>query len=112
MATTVQSRKFKGRRHQQYVRDAIIAKFPELTLDDCRSTSMGSGGMDIQLSPLAQSKFPFAVECKAQESVSIWSAWEQAKSNKTDKLTPLLVIKRNRSEPLVVMSFTDFMELV
>jgi len=61
------SAKAKGRRLQQKVRDLILETFSELEEDDVRSTSMGAGGEDVQLSPLARRKFPFSVECKNVE---------------------------------------------
>jgi len=118
VAKTVQSRKAKGRRLQQLVRDRIIASFPELTLDDVRSTSMGAGGTDVLLSAKAKSLFPYAVECKAQEGYKkLYDAFDQANEHsagKNEELNtfPLLVIKSNNKEPLAVVSFDYFMRLV
>lgn len=96
------SAKNKGRRLQQWVRDQILETFEHLEQDDVRSTSMGAGGMDIQLSPAAKKVFPFAVECKNQEALNVWKAFEQAESNQND-LEPMLVIKKNGKAPLVVL---------
>jgi hypothetical protein len=106
------SAKAKGRALQQLVRDAILEEFAEhLEEDDVRSTAMGQSGEDIQLSPLARRLFPFTVECKAREAISVYPWFNQAKQNK-DKGTPILVVKQNRSEPLVVLDLNDFMTLV
>ena len=75
------SAKNKGKRLQNKVRDIILEKFDSLEPDDVRSITMGDSGEDILLSPAARRLFPFSVECKAQESLSIWSALEQAESN-------------------------------
>ena len=48
-----QSCKSKGRRLQQKVVADVLAAFPHLQPDDVRSTSMGCGGEDVQLSPAA-----------------------------------------------------------
>ena len=53
------SAKQKGRLMQQWVRDKILYWNPELRPDDVRSTSMGSGGEDIQLSTKAREMFPY-----------------------------------------------------
>ena len=106
-----QSAKAKGRRLQQTVRDLILETWNVLEEDDVRSTSMGAGGMDVQLSPAAQKKFPFAVECKNVEKLNVYNAYEQATAN-CGKLEPLLVMKKNRKKPLVVMDLESFMELV
>lgn len=62
------SAKAKGRKLQQQVRDLILETFSDLEPDDVRSTSMGAGGEDVLLSPLARRKFPFSVECKNQQA--------------------------------------------
>ena len=59
-----QSAKAKGRKLQQVVRDGVLKRFPSLEPDDVRSTSMGAGGEDVQLSPVARRLFPYQVECK------------------------------------------------
>lgn len=104
------SAKQKGRACQQLVRDKILAAFPELEPDDVRSTSMGASGVDILLSPAARKILPISIECKAQESVSVWAAYKQAEDNK-GKHEPVLVIKRNRTKPLVVVDLDYFISL-
>ena len=109
MKTT--SAKAKGRKLQQHVRDLILDTFPRLEPDDVKSTSMGAGGEDIQLSPEARRVFPFSVECKSRETISPYAWWEQAKANAGGHY-PLLVIKQNRSKPLVVLDLDTFMEII
>jgi hypothetical protein len=65
----------------------------------------------VQLSPAAQKKFPFAVECKNVEKLNVYNAYEQATAN-CGKLEPLLVMKKNRKKPLVVMDLESFIQLV
>jgi len=105
------SAKGKGRRLQQWVRDQVLETFPSLTIDDVRSTSMGAGGMDVQLSQEAKKLFPFAVECKNSERINVWNAWEQSESN-SGGLNPMLIIKRNRCAPLAVVDAEWFLENV
>jgi|TARA_Y100000310_G_scaffold30848_1_gene29263 hypothetical protein len=105
------SAKNKGKRLQNKVRDIILEKFDSLEPDDVRSITMGDSGEDILLSPAARRLFPFSVECKAQESLSIWSALEQAESN-AGKHIPLLVFKRNRSKTYAVLEFDKLLELL
>ena len=106
------SGKAKGRKLQQVVRDKILEAFPRLEPDDCRSTSMGSGGEDIQLSPAARKLFPYSVEAKARASISVYAWYQQAKTNAPKGMEPLLVIKQNYGKPLVVIDLDTFMELV
>jgi hypothetical protein len=106
------SAKAKGRRLQQEVRDLILERFSELEPDDVVSTSMGASGTDIKLSPAARKKFPYSVECKNQESISIWSCLEQAEANTKPGTEPLLVFKRNKSKTYVTIELTHFMDLI
>lgn len=107
---STQSAKAKGRRLQQTVRDAILAAFSELESDDVRSTSMGAGGEDILLSPLARKCFSYTVECKNLAKIAVFTYYEQAKGHTAHE--PLVVIKQNRSKPLAVVDFEHFMDLV
>lgn len=112
MANTPQSRKAKGRKLQQEVRDTILRTFPKLEPDDVVSTSMGVSGADIKLSPAAKKVFPYSVEAKCQESISIWSALKQAEKNTPENQTSLLVFKRNHSKTYVTVEFDHFMNMI
>ena len=72
---------------------------------------MGAGGEDIMLSSRARSIFPYSVECKNQEALNVWKAFEQAECN-SGVYQPLLIIKRNRKEPLAVVEANHFIELI
>jgi hypothetical protein len=110
---SVQSAKAKGRKAQQLVRDAILAKYPELEPDDCKSIGMGQAGNDIELSPAARKVFPFAVEVKARAKVSlIYDAIAQAGKSDKNNLTPIAVVKADRQKALVVIDLDDFMDIL
>lgn len=111
-ANTPRSRKSKGAAFQKQIREKLLERFDHLEPDDIKSAVMGESGMDIQLSPAAQRAFPWAIEAKAQEKVSLRAWWEQAVANGTDKLKPLLITKQSRKEPLVVMRLDDFLDMV
>jgi len=98
VANTPASRKAKGRRFQQWVRDALLEAATWLEEDDIRSTSMGASGEDLLLSPAARRVFPLSIECKNVERLNIWSALEQSEAHaKIHGTTPVLFFKRNRS---------------
>lgn len=105
------SAKNKGRVLQKWMRDLILETFTDLEMDDVRSTSSGCGGEDLQLSPAARRSFPYSVEAKNCERLNVWAAYEQAAAN-SGKHEPLLVMKKNRKKPLVVLDAEAFMELV
>lgn len=106
----IKSIKNKGRVLQQYVRNKLIEVF-NLPEEDVKSIPGGVGGADIWLSKRAKISFPFAIECKNQERLGVWKAWEQAESNAGKiNLNPMLVIKKNRQEPLVVLELDIFLD--
>ena len=106
------SAKAKGKRLQNKVTQLLQEKYSSVLEDgDFNSTTMGEHGMDIQLSPAARKKFPFAVECKNQESLNVWKSLEQAESN-CEGLTPLLVFKRNKSKIYAALEISDFLKLL
>jgi hypothetical protein len=104
-----QSAKAKGRKLQQKVRDELIARL-NLQADDVKSTSMGAAGEDVQLSPFARLRFPHSIECKARAKIAVYEWYKQAKENAGGH-SPIVVIKQDRSDPLVVISLEDFMKL-
>lgn len=90
-----QSCKAKGRELQKKVVRHILTAFSHtLREGDVRSTSMGAGGEDVLLSPLAAFWFPFSVECKKVERLNLWQAVRQSSHHCTRK-TPLIVFSRN-----------------
>ena len=91
-----QSAKAKGRRLQQWVRDMLI-EHRNVHPEDIESRSMGAGGEDLIMARDARQKFPFSIECKNQEKVNVWSAYEQASDN-SGKYEPIAVIKKNNSK--------------
>ena len=105
-----QSRKAKGRRLQQKFMQLLIEKL-DIDPEDIESRSMGAGGEDLIMSKAARHKFPYSIECKNQEKLNIWAAWEQANNNK-GIYEPLIVIKKNGVSPLVVLDAENFLELV
>ncbi len=111
-ANTPASRKAKGRRLQQAVRQDLIDR---LGIDpgDILSTAMGQAGCDLYLSPAARARFPFGVECKAQERIALPEWWQQCTRNaEAEGLTPLLVFRRNREDALAVLRWTDLLSLL
>ena len=113
MSISISSRKAKSRGLQNFVTQNLLNKYPQFDSNDIKPAIMGESGVDIKLSNPARKEFPFAIEAKNQESLSIWSALEQCETNaKLEKLTPLLIFKRNRSDIYVTMKFEDFIKLL
>ena len=105
-----QSAKAKGRNLQKYVCSRILSMFSGLHPDDCTSRSMGAGGEDILLSPLARRLLPISIECKNRASFAIYKDYEQAKAN-AKTYEPVLIIKSNRQKPLIVVELDHYLSL-
>ena len=103
------SAKAKGRKLQQWFA-AIMVKTLNLHEEDLESRPMGSQGEDIIMGRESREKFPYSIECKNQEAVNVWKAYEQASTN-CKGYEPLVVIKRNRSKPLVLVDAEHFVSL-
>lgn len=109
--TTVRSAKNKAVRHQNAIRDAILATFPNLTADQVRCAVMGQKGEDIALSPEARALLPFSIEAKAHKTgfAKAYQALEQADLGDH---APIAVVKEDRREPLLIMRFNDFLRML
>ena len=103
------SKKAKGRRFQQWVRDKLIEEL-DIHPEDIESRSMGAGGEDLIMARAAREKFPYSIECKNQEKINIWESYKQACDNSKD-YEPVVVIKRNNSKPLVVIDAEYFVSI-
>lgn len=106
-----QSAKSKGRRHQQDVCKKLLEVGHGLEPDDIRSQSMGAPGEDVLFSPAARRQFPFSIECKNVEKLSIWAAIDQSRANCREEHTPVVVFTRNREVPQISMPFDKFLEI-
>lgn len=102
------SSKAKGRRLQQWVRDLILKNHPSLEPDDVKSTAMGQGGEDVQLSPAARKIVPLSIECKARSNIAVYSWYAQAVANCPKRAEPVVVVKADRRKPLVVVDADYF----
>ena len=110
MMMKTQSRKAKGRRLQNQFMQLLIEKL-DIDPEDIESRSMGAGGEDLIMSKAARNKFPYSIECKNQERLNIWQAWDQANGNK-GLYEPLIVIKKNGVSPLVVIDAESFLDMI
>jgi hypothetical protein len=109
------SAKAKGRVLQQHVSRRIVESFPELATDDVVSRPMGSGGVDLMMSPLAQKKFPISVECKNTKAEPSTAALEQATYNCYPNTFPAVAWKpkgKGLPDTMIMMYLDDFLKLM
>lgn len=110
---SVQSAKSKGRNLQKWTAGKIaeLLGIPYGPDELIASRPMGQSGTDIVLKGEAAEKFKWSVECKCQESWSIPAWIEQARKNQGTDTDWLLVVKRSRIAPVVVMDAEVFFNL-
>ena len=106
-----QSAKAKGRRHQQRIVRDILDAFPHLQPDDVVSTSMGCGGEDLKMSPVARQSLPLSIEAKNQERLSIWSCVQQAETNTPSGAAPCVVFTKNHAKTYAVLPWPVLLDL-
>ena len=107
------SRKAKGRRLQNWVRDELLLRFPTLTDEDIYCAIMGESGADVKFSPHAQKLLPYSVECKNKETFKgIYDVMRQAQSNTKVTQIPLGIIKMNNEQPLALIDARHLLDLV
>jgi hypothetical protein len=54
---------------------------------------------------------PISIECKNQENWSIHTWWKQCEKDAGDSM-PILVMARNRQEPMAYLKFSDLVNLL
>lgn len=113
----ISSRKSKGRGLQQFVCSEVseLLGIPYDQSDDeslIRSREMGQAGVDVVLRGDAQKRFPFNVECKCTESLSLTEVVQQAEANTKEPYNWLIVHKRKAlSQPVVILNWSTFRSL-
>jgi|TARA_R110001606_G_scaffold336407_1_gene484346 hypothetical protein len=110
MAIKTSSAKNKGRKLQQWTRDRILELVPTLEPDDVKSTSMGAGGEDVQLSPAARKHIPLTFECKARKGISVYGFYDQAGDNAPKGMEPVVILKADRKKPLALVDAEFFLK--
>ena len=105
-----QSAKAKGRRLQQQFRELLIETLG-IHPEDIENRSMGAGGEDLIMARAAREKFPFSIECKNQEKLNVYDAYDQACANSGDH-EPILFMKKNRKKALAVVDAEWFIKNV
>ena len=106
------SKKAKGRRLQNWVRDELLKRFPSLNENDVVCAIMGEKGVDVKLSDKARKFIPFAIECKNQEAFKkLYKDYSQAEYNSKD-LEPVVFVKMNQCKPLAIIDAEYFLNCI
>lgn len=106
MTIKTHSAKAKGRDLQNYIRDAIYDAFPELEEGDVESRPMGSGGVDVMMSPKARKLLPVSFESKNTKERPGKGDFEQTQKNAYRDTLPVVAWKpprANKRDTLVLI---------
>lgn len=111
---TTAAAKAKGRNLQKWVceRVAAVLGLPWGKDELVASREASQAGTDIRLVGEAKVRFPFSIECKWHESWAVHDWIKQAQSNQEPGTDWLLVAKRSRSKPVVIMDAERFFDFV
>lgn len=114
MAIKSSSAKDKGRRLQNWTCERVseVLQIPWGRDEMIAPREMGQSGTDVRLVGEAAQRLPFAIECKAHESWAVPSWIKQAKDNAGQGVHWLLVAKKNRQKPVVIMDAEVFFGLL
>jgi len=114
----ISSRKAKGRELQKWVcrkiADIFGIEFNQQD-DECliHSREMGQAGADVILRGHIAKQFPFTIECKNTEQISLPNFIKQARDNTPENKKMLLVIRnKTLKDPIAVLDWDTFERLI
>ena len=91
--------------------EELVKKLVDAGLDQNAKRMVLSGAIHGLESDI-WTKLPFLFEIKNHERVKLWEFWDQTKLQAVDsRKTPVLAVKSNRRDFLVVMEVNDWLEL-
>jgi hypothetical protein len=112
MTIKTSSAKSKGRKLQNHIRDRILKHFPWLKEGDVESRSMGSGGVDIMMSPRARKTFPISIEAKKTKATPSRAELEQSRRNAYGVTVAAVVWcphGKGLDKSMILFDFEDFL---
>jgi hypothetical protein len=102
------SKRAKATRLQNFVRAKLLKAFPHLKKRDVVCVENYLPGPDIILSKVGKKLIPYQFEIKAQEKMKTIYQWHK----QANRLTPIIVCKRNTRDPLAILEFKHFVDLI
>lgn len=117
MSIKASSAKQKGRKLQQWVcrRISQITGYSWGSSGEdqpIESRPMGQSGADIRMESKVLEQFPYSVECKRVERWDVHNWIDQAQKNRMKGTSWLIIAKRNRRRPVVMMDAETFFRLL
>lgn len=90
----------------------LLREFLELAEADVFVKATSQIGVDLHLSEVARLAFPFSIEVKNVETLSIWAALRQAEENATPEMPAVLFFKRAGTRMYVALDAAIFLQKV
>jgi len=107
----ISSSRRKGKRVEGLIRD-IVKEACSLSDEDIRIPVGAENGGDLKLSNRGKARFPFSAEIKARKKMdTLYKFMEQA-SKHYPELVPIVILKGDYKEPLVLISLDHFLSFV
>ena len=106
------SKRAKATRLQNFVRAKLLRAFPHLKKRDVVCVENYLPGPDIILSKVGKKLIPYQFEIKAQEKMRTVYQWHKQASKGANRLTPVVICKRNTRDPLAILKFKHFVDLI
>lgn len=105
-------RKAKGRGLVLEVKAWLHKIFTDLGDNDIIVPATSASGADLVFSPKTANLFPYAVECKRTEGLAQDYKFMEQAVNNSNGLTPIVIMRSNHKDALVMMRLEDFEKLI
>lgn len=106
-ANTAKSKKAKGKNLELWLASEL-----RRTKADSNARAMPGSGAFTHFKSDIYTKLPYSFECKSQETTKVWDWYSQANSQAGMMETPIVVFKRNYSEPMALLSARDLIGII
>lgn len=106
-ANTHSSKKAKGRALEAW----LAGELRKTGADPTAQPMPLSGALTFFKSDI-RTKLPYSFECKNQENTKVWEWYEQAKKDAGALEKPVVVFKRNYSQPMALLAAEDLVQMI
>ena len=106
-ANTARSKKAKGKALESW----LASELRKSGADPTAQPMPLSGALTFFKSDI-RTRLPYSFECKNQENTKVWEWYEQASRDATGLEKPIVVFKRNYSEPMALLSASDLVQMI
>ena len=106
-ANTAKSKKAKGK-----VLENWVAAHLRSSGADVGARAMPGSGAYTHFKSDVYTKLRYSFECKSQETTKVWDWYAQAESQASGVEIPVVIFKRNYSQPMALLTAENFLNMV